>query len=299
MRDVLIALLPSLLVSIYVMGFRALVLTVVCAAACVFFEWIWQKFMHRPQTIGDLSAAVTGVILAFNLPVNLPFWMAIVGCFIAIIITKQLFGGLGQNFANPAIVARVAMFVGFASAMTSWKVTNHMDSAIVAAAGDAMTGATPLALYVKGAELPSNMSMFLGTINGSMGEVSALALIVGGIYLLVRKIITWHIPVAFIAGVAVLSALMGRSPVFDILAGGVMLGAIFMATDYVTSPINPAGKIIFGLGCAILTMLIRQFGSYPEGVSFAILMMNILTPHIDDWTRSKLNGVDTKKGGAK
>lgn len=299
MRDVLIALLPSLLVSIYVMGFRALVLTIVCAAACVFFEWIWQKFMHRPQTIGDLSAAVTGVILAFNLPVNLPLWMAIVGCFIAIIITKQLFGGLGQNFANPAIVARVAMFVGFASAMTSWKVTNHMDPAIVAAAGDAMTGATPLALYVKGAELPSNMSMFLGTINGSMGEVSALALIVGGIYLLVRKIITWHIPVAFIAGVAVLSALMGRSPVFDILAGGVMLGAIFMATDYVTSPINPAGKIIFGLGCAILTMLIRQFGSYPEGVSFAILMMNILTPHIDDWTRSKLNGVDTKKGGAK
>ncbi|MBR6025244.1 MAG: RnfABCDGE type electron transport complex subunit D [Firmicutes bacterium] len=299
MRDVIIALIPSLVVSVYVMGIRALLLTIVCVAACVIFEWAWQKFMHRPQTIGDLSAAVTGVILAFNLPVNLPFWMAVVGCFIAIIITKQLFGGLGQNFANPAIVARVAMFVGFASAMTSWKVTSHMDPAIVAAAGDAMTGATPLGLLTKGAELPSYMSMFLGTINGSMGEVSAVALIIGGIYLLVRKIITWEIPVAFIASVAVFSLLMGRDPIFDVLAGGVMLGAIFMATDYVTSPINPAGKIIFGIGCGLMTMLIRQFGSYPEGVSFAILLMNVLTPHIDDWTRSKLNGVDTKKGGAK
>ena len=297
MRDVLIALIPSLLVSIYVFGFRALALTLVCAAACVIFEWAWQKFMHRPQTIGDLSAAVTGVILAFNLPVGLPFWMAIVGCFIAIIIVKQLFGGLGENFANPAIVARIALFVGFASAMTSWKVTDKMDPAIVAAAGDAMTGATPLGLYAKGAELPSTLSMFLGTINGSMGEVSAIALLIGGVYLLVRKVITWEIPVSFIGVVVILSALMGRNPIFDVFAGGVMLGAIFMATDYVTSPINPAGKLIFGAGCGVMTMLIRQFGAYPEGVSFAILLMNILTPHIDDWTRSKLNGVP--KGGAK
>ena len=297
MRDVLIALIPSLLVSIYVFGFRALALTIVCAAACVIFEWAWQKFMGRPQTIGDLSAAVTGVILAFNMPVTFPFWMAIVGCFIAIVIVKQLFGGLGENFANPAIVARIALFVGFASAMTNWKVTDKMDPAIVAAAGDAMTGATPLALYTNGAAVPSYASMFLGTINGSMGEVSAIALIIGGAYLLIRKVITWEIPVSFIAVVAILSAAFGRDPLFDILAGGVMLGAIFMATDYVTSPINPAGKLIFGAGCGVMTMLIRQFGAYPEGVSFAILLMNILTPHIDNWTRSKLNGVE--KGGAK
>ena len=180
MRDVLIALIPALLVAIYVNGFRALALSVVCVAACVIFEWAWQKFMHRKQTVGDLSAAVTGLILAFNFPVNLPIWMAIIGCFIAIIIVKQLFGGLGENFANPAIVARIAMFVGFASAMTSWKVTDKMDPVIQAAAGDALTGATPLALYAKGAELPSKLSMFLGTINGSMGEISAVALIIGG-----------------------------------------------------------------------------------------------------------------------
>ena len=298
MRDVLIALVPALLVSIYVFGFRALALTLVCIVASVFFEWAWQKFMHRPQTIGDLSAAVTGMILAFNMPVSMPFWMAIVGCFIAIIIVKGLFGGLGENFANPAIVTRIALFVGFASAMTTWPVrANTMDPAIVAAAGDAMTGATPLGLYAAGAELPSKMSMFLGTINGSMGEVSAIALIIGGVYLLVRKVITWEIPVSFIVVVFVLSAAFGRDPMFDVLAGGVMLGAIFMATDYVTSPINPAGKLIFGAGCGIMTMLIRQFGAYPEGVSFAILLMNILTPHIDTWTKSKLNGVT--KGGAK
>ena len=297
MRDVIIALIPALLVAIYVNGFRALVLSVVCVAACMFFEWGYEKLMHKTVTIGDLSAAVTGLILAFNLPVNFPIWMSIVGCFIAIVIVKQLFGGLGENFANPAIVARIALFVGFASAMTSWKVTDKMDPTIVAAAGDALTGATPLALYAKGAEVPSTLSMFLGTINGSMGEISAIALIIGGIYLLVRKVITWEIPVSFIVVVAVLSAAFGRDPLFDVLAGGVMLGAIFMATDYVTSPINPAGKLIFGAGCGIMTMLIRQFGAYPEGVSFAILLMNVLTPHIDNWTRSKLNGVE--KGGAK
>ncbi len=297
MRDVLIALIPALVVAVYVNGFRALVLSVVCVAVSVFFEWAYEKLLHKTITVTDLSAAVTGLILAFNLPVNLPIWMAVVGCFIAIIIVKQLFGGLGENFANPAIVARIAMFVGFASAMTSWKVTDKMDPAIIAAAGDAMTGATPLALYAKGAELPSTMSMFIGTVNGSMGEISAAALIIGGIYLLVRKVITWEIPVSFIAVVALLSAAFGRDPLFDVLAGGVLIGAVFMATDYVTSPINPVGKLIFGAGCGAMTMLIRQFGAYPEGVSFAILLMNIMTPHIDDWTRSKLNGVP--KGGAK
>ena len=301
MRDVIIAMMPALLVAIYVFGFRALVLTAVCAAACVVFEWGVRKIMGRDNTIRDLSAVVTGILIAFNCPVNVPIWMAIVGCFIAIVCVKQLFGGLGQNFANPAIVARIALFVGFATPMTTWTVTSKMDPAIIAAAGDAVTGASPLAMLTKGLEMPSNMSMFLGLCNGSMGEISALALIIGGIYMVVRKVIDAYIPVAFIATAFILSLLMGYDPIFQICAGGIMLGAIFMATDYVTSPMNPAGKIIFGVGCGLMTMLIRKFGSYPEGVSFAILLMNVLAPQIDSWTVSKLNGVpkeSKKKGGA-
>ena len=298
MRDVVIALIPALAVAIYVFGFRALLMTVVCAAACVFFEWAVRKIMGRDNTIGDWSAVVTGVILAFNLPVNMPIWMAIIGCFIAIVVVKQIFGGLGQNFANPAIVGRIALFIGFATPMTTWAITGKMSQAIINNAGvDAVTGATPLAMWNAGAELPSNLEMFLGTINGSMGEISACALLIGGIYLVVRKVISPAIPVSFIATVAVLSVIMGFDPIFQVCAGGVMLGAIFMATDYVTSPITTPGRIIFGIGCGIFTMLIRSYASYPEGVSFAILLMNILTPHIDSITRSKLNGVP-KKGGA-
>lgn len=296
MRDVVIALIPALAVSTYVFGARALLLTVVCAAACVFFEWVTRKIMKRSNTVGDWSAIVTGVILAFNLPVSMPLWMAIIGCFVAIVIVKQIFGGLGQNFANPAIVGRIALFVGFAGQMANWVVTDKMSSVIVNAAGvDAVTGATPLALYAAGAEVPSHLEMFLGLVNGSMGEVSAAALILGGIYLLVRKVIEPAIPVSFLATVAVLSLVFGRDPLFDLCAGGVMLGAIFMATDYVTSPVTTKGKIIFGFGCGLFTMIIRQFGAYPEGASFAILLMNILTPHIDNITKSKINGVE--KGG--
>ena len=298
MRDVVIALIPALTVSIYVFGFRALLMTVVCAAACVFFEWAVRKIMGRESTIGDWSAVVTGVILAFNLPVNMPVWMAVIGCFVAIVVVKQIFGGLGQNFANPAIVGRIALFIGFATPMTTRAVTDKLSQAIIANAGvDAVTGATPLAMWNAGAPLPSNLEMFLGTINGSMGEISACALLVGGIYLVVRKVISPAIPVSFICTVAVISLIMGFDPIFQVCAGGVMLGAIFMATDYVTSPITTPGRIIFGIGCGIFTMLIRAFASYPEGVSFAILLMNILTPHIDSITRSKLNGVP-KKGGA-
>ena len=298
MRDVVIALIPALAVSTYVFGFRAILLTLVCAAACVFFEWAVRKIMHRENTIGDWSAVVTGVILAFNLPVGIPLWMAIIGCFIAIVVVKQIFGGLGQNFANPAIVGRIALFIGFATPMTTWAVTSKMSQAIINNAGvDAVTGATPLTMWNAGATLPSNLEMFLGTINGSMGEISACALLIGGIYLVVRKVISPAIPVAFIGTVAVLSLVMGFDPIFQVCAGGVMLGAIFMATDYVTSPITTAGRIIFGIGCGIFTMLIRAYASYPEGVSFAILLMNILTPHIDSITRHKLNGVE--KGGAK
>ncbi len=297
MRDVLIALIPALGVSIWIFGVRALLLTAVCIASCVVFEALTRKILKRSMTVGDLSAAVTGAILSFNLPANLPIWMAIIGCFVAIVIVKQLFGGLGQNFANPAIVARIVLFISFATRMTSWPVTQQMDPAILSASAvDTVTGPTPLALLNKGAELPSLLSMFLGRINGSMGEISALALIVGGIWLLARKIITWHIPAAFLATVAVLSLLMGYDPLFQLCAGGVMLGAIFMATDYVTSPITPWGKIIFGIGCGAITMVIRKFGSYPEGVSFSILLMNILTPHINRWTRSRLNGVPRGKG---
>ena len=281
MRDVVIALCPALLVSIYVFGARALIMTAVCVAACVIFEGATRKLLNRPQTIGDWSAVVTGVILAFNLPVTLPIWMAIIGCFVAIVIVKQVFGGLGENFANPAIVGRIVLFIGFATPMTNWAVTSRMSSVIRENAADAVTGATPLGLLASGKPVPSNLDMFLGTINGSMGEIYAIALLIGGCYLLWRKVITWEIPVAFLGSMVVMAVLMHQDPVFHIFAGGAMLGSIFMATDYVTSPITGKGKIIFGIGCGVLTMLIRVFGSYPEGVSFAILLMNIMTPHID------------------
>lgn len=297
MRDVVIALIPALAVSTYVFGIKALIMVAVCVAASVIFEAACRKLLNRPQTIGDWSAVVTGVILAFNLPSTLPYWMAVVGCFVAIVIVKQLFGGLGQNFANPAIVGRIVLFIAFATPMTNWEITPRMSSVIREAAGaDAATGATPLGLIGKGIEVPVK-DMALGFINGSLGEVSALALLIGGIYLLYRKVITWEIPVSFLATVAILAVLMGQNPLFHICAGGAMLGAFFMATDYVTSPMTGKGKLIFGIGCGLMTMLIRQFGSYPEGVSFAILFMNILTPHIDNWTKTKLNGVE--KGGAK
>jgi len=294
MLDVLIALVPAVAMATFVFGMRALLLTAVCAAASVFFEYAVEKILKRDVTIGDLSAAVTGVILSLNLPANLPFWMAVVGCFIAIVIVKQLFGGMGQNFANPAITARVAMFIGFATAMTTWPLPVAQQTA------DAITGATPLALFAKGLEVPSNSAMFFGTVGGAMGETSALALLIGGAYLLYKKVIEPTIPACFIGTVAVMAILTGNDPIFHVCAGGVMLGAIFMATDYVTSPITTKGKVIFGIGCGLLTMIIRLYASYPEGVSFAILIMNILTPHIDNLTIPALNGVPKeKKGGDK
>ncbi|MBQ1215923.1 MAG: RnfABCDGE type electron transport complex subunit D [Firmicutes bacterium] len=294
MLDVIIALVPAVAMATFVFGMRALLLTAVCAASCVFFEYAVEKILKRDVTIGDLSAAVTGVILSLNLPANLPFWMACVGSFIAIVIVKQLFGGMGQNFANPAITARVALFIGFATAMTNFPLPVAQQTA------DAITGATPLALFAKGLEVPSNGAMFFGTIGGSMGETSALALLIGGAYLLFKKVIEPTIPACFIGTVAVMALLTGNDPIFHVCAGGVMLGAIFMATDYVTSPITTKGKVIFGVGCGLLTMIIRLYASYPEGVSFAILIMNILTPHIDNLTIPALNGVPKeKKGGDK
>ncbi|WP_324825328.1 RnfABCDGE type electron transport complex subunit D [Sinanaerobacter sp. ZZT-01] len=285
MRDVCIALIPAMIMEVVVFGLRALALTAVCVAACILFESITRRLLGRPDTISDLSAVVTGILLSYNLPAGLPFWMAIIGCFVAIVIVKQVFGGLGQNFANPAIVGRIVLFISFATPMTTWVLPKSQQTV------DAITGATPLGLFSKGMDVPSNMDMFLGFIGGCTGEVSALALLLGGVYLVFKKVIEPTIPVSFIATVFVFALVTGLDPVFHIFAGGVMLGAIFMATDYVTSPITTRGKIIFGIGCGLLTMLIRLYSSYPEGVSFAILLMNILTPHIDNLTRLKLNGV--------
>jgi len=284
MRDVLIALAPALLVSVMVFGVPALVVVVVCAAASVLFEYLYRKLMHLPQTAGDMSAAVTGVLLAFNLPVTIPLWMAVIGCFVAVVIVKQLFGGLGKNFANPAIVGRIVLLISFATPMTNWLLPRN------SVTPDITTGATPLAVMSGGGAVPNPLEMLLGNIGGSFGETSALALLIGGAYLIARKVITATTPLAFIGTVFVLSWLLGADPVFHILAGGVMLGAIFMATDYVTTPTTETGKLIFGVGCGLLTVIIRLYGSYPEGVSFAILIMNIITPHIDRLTAIKAFG---------
>ena len=286
MRDVLIALCPAVVASILFFGFRALLVEAVCVAACVFFEWLFQKGCKRPVTVGDLSAAVTGLILALNLPVSIPIWMCVVGSAAAIIVVKQLFGGIGHNFANPAMTARIIMFLAFSSAMATWTAPNFVD---------AVSTATPLAtLKNVSTEGLSIANLFVGAIGGCLGETSALALLLGGLYLIFRRVITWHTPVAFICTVFVLSLLRGGAEfaVMEIFAGGLFLGAIFMATDYATTPSTSAGRLVFGIGCGLITCLIRFFGNYPEGVSFSILLMNILTPYISVWTRSKpLGGV--------
>ena len=292
MLMVLIGLAPSFLVSIYVFGMRVIALTVVCVVASMFFEWAWNKLMHKKQTVGDLSAAVTGTLIAFNVPAGLPYWIAIVGCFVAIIVVKQLYGGMGKNIVNPAITARIVLFISFATEMTTWPLPRM--------AADATSTATPLGVLAEGgAELPSNMQMFLGFIGGSMGEVSAIALLIGGLFLIWKKIISPIIPCCFIGTVFVFAliyyAATGNGDalqmaIFHVLAGGVMLGAFFMATDYVTSPLLPMGKVIFGIGCGLLTMIIRLWGQYPEGVSFSILIMNCLTPLIENFCQNRLYG---------
>ena len=287
MGTVLIALLPAFAVGIYQFGFRVVTLTAVFVASCVLFEFLYNKITKKPQTVGDLSAVLTGVLLAFNCPSSLPYEIAIVGSFAAIIVIKQLFGGIGQNLVNPAVTARVFMFIAFATPMTSWPTPRggHATGAVV----DATTSATPLGVLSHGsfadvyADGYTKMDLFLGNVGGCIGEVSALAILIGGLFLIWKKVISPIIPVAFIATVFVLGFIWGGfdGALFHILAGGLMLGAFFCATDYVTSPTLPLGKVIFGIGCGLFTMLIRIFASYPEGVSFAILLMNILTPYID------------------
>lgn len=285
MLDVVIALVPALVASIIFFGARSLVVTLISIGACVFFEWLFNILCNKPSHINDMSAVVTGTLLAFNLPHNIPIHIIIIGAFIAIVIVKMLFGGIGQNFANPAITARVVLFVSFAGAMTNYTV-------------DGVSSATPLAIMKTGelSELPTLLQMFLGQKGGSLGEVSVLALLIGGCYLVYRKVISPLIPVTYIATVFILSFIFGADPVYHILSGGLFLGAIFMATDYTTSPITNMGKLIFAVGCGVITVVIRVFGAYPEGVSFAILLMNILTPHIDNLTVPKPFGTHKAKG---
>lgn len=287
MMHVIIALIPSLIVATVVFGVRALTLTAFCILTAVIWERLCNLVMKRANSTGDLSAAVTGILLAFNLPVTIPYWIAAIGTFIAIVIVKQLFGGIGHNFANPAIVARIVLMLSFPVAMSQW-VKPFYDAA------DVVTEATPL---VSGNAEYSNM--FFGIIGGSLGEVSKSALLIGAMYLLALRIIQPHAPLAFIGTVFLFSFATGRDPLYQILAGGIILGAFFMATDYVTTPITNTGKIIFGIGCGVITCVIRFWCSSPEGVSYSILLMNILTPYIDMFTRSKPVGakraIETKE----
>lgn len=278
MLDVIIAMIPALIASTIIFGWRALLMVAVCVASCVLFEFLFQKLCKRDVTVGDLSAVVTGMLLAFNLPVRIPIWQAVFGCLVAIVAVKQLFGGIGKNFANPAITARLVMTISFAGTMTNF-----------ATSADAVSSATPLALMGT-EEMPSLLTLFLGNHGGSLGETCALALIIGFVYLLIRRVISWHTTVVFVGTVALFTLCLGQNPLEHVLSGGLLLGAIFMATDYSTTPSTKWGKVIFGLGCGIITVLIRVFGGYPEGVSFAILLMNILTPYISKLTRRKIFG---------
>ena len=304
MRDVVIALLPALAGSVYFFGFRALMVTLISVAACVFFEWSWSKLMKTDNKVYDLSAVVTGMLLAFVCPVTIPYWTIILGDFFAIIVVKMLFGGLGKNIVNPALAGRAFMF-SWPVLMSTWVKVGFENAAGVISAADAVTAATPMA-SLHGGTLPeaSVMDLFLGNVGGSLGETSALLLLIGFVYLLIRKVLTIRIPLAYIGTVAVLAFLfpMGNDRLTwmasHLFGGGLMLGALFMATDYVTSPITKLGQIIYGIGCGVITILIRYFGGYPEGVSYAILVMNCCVVLLDRIGRTKKFGTP-RKGAAK
>jgi len=284
MLDVIIALIPALIASIYVFGHYAVLITSVCVASCVFFEWAFRKVLKRENTINDLSAVVTGLLLAFCLPVTIPLWQAVFGCFVAIVFVKQLFGGLGKNFANPAITARIAMLAAFPAYMATY-VRPFFDSTLTA---KPFVILSPNELET----LPGvfELEMFIGTHSAYLGEANGLALLIGGAYLLFRRVITWHTPVTFIAVVFALTAISGNQPVFQVFSGGLLLGAILMATDYVTGPLTKTGRIIFGIGAGMLTVLIRFYGTFPEAVSYAILLMNMIVPFINKFTAHRAFG---------
>lgn len=294
MLMVIIALLPSAVAGCIYFGLRAFMVIAVCIASSVLFEYLSRRIMKREQTVSDLSAVVTGLLLGMNLPATVPVYIPVIGSFIAIVIVKQLFGGIGQNFANPAIVARIVLMLSFTGSMTNWVVPFHYRSDL-----DVTTGATPLtagwlSFTENGEELLmapfTPGEMLLGKTGGCIGETCAVALIIGGLFLIITKIISPATPVAFVGSFALITFIYTGSAVetiYGVLAGGLLLGAFFMATDYATTPVTTKGKIIFGIGCGLITFIIRNFGSFPEGVSFAILIMNLLTPYIDKLTYTK------------
>jgi electron transport complex protein RnfD len=297
MRDVIIALVPATAAGIYYFGINALILVIAAIASAVAFEAICQKVMKKPVTVSDLSAVVTGLLLAMNLPAAAPVWVAIVGSAFAIIFGKQLFGGLGQNFINPALAGRAFLLASYPTEMTTWSVPNGLEVA------DAATYATPLA-QLKAGHLDASLGeLILGQCGGTIGETCAIALIIGGVYLLYKHVISWKIPVIYIATVAILFGVIGRHgvrmPLQEIMAGGVMLGGIFMATDYASSPVTPKGQIIFAVGAGLITYLIRTFGGYPEGVSYSILIMNCAVPLIERFTEPTIFGALPKTKEAK
>ena len=305
MRDVLIALTPALIGSVFFFGFRALLVTLISAAACVFFEWLYCRLMKMDCKVYDLSAVVTGVLLSFVCPPTIPYWMIIVGDFFAIVMVKMLFGGIGKNIVNPALAGRAFMF-SWPVAMSTWVKVGWTNQAGVLNAADAVTAATPLAFMHQG-QLPdvSILDAFFGNVGGCIGETSALLLLVGFVYLLIRKVITARIPLAYIGTVAVLSLLFpqGHNPLvwtgYQLFTGGLMLGAIFMATDYVTSPLTRLGQIVYGIGCGVLTIVIRYFGGYNEGVSYAILIMNCCVVLLDRIGRPTKFGAPKKEAAKK
>ena len=305
MLDVIIALLPALAWSVYCFGWKALLLTAVSVVSCVFFEWAYRKAMKKSCMVGDLSAVVTGILLSFVCPVDLPWWVIIIGAFFSIVVVKQLYGGIGCNFLNPALAGRAILLASYATAMTTWTLPSSKKEL-----ADVISTATPLQIMKEGtvekfAELTTNYTvgdMFIGRIGGSLGEVSALALLLGGAWLLIRKVISWHTPVAFIGTVAILTLISAPAGIdnvqymlYNVFGGGLMLGAIFMATDYATSPVTKPGQLIFGLGCGLLTCFIRRFGSYPEGVCYSILIMNCTTWLLDKYIRPVIYGAPKKE----
>jgi electron transport complex protein RnfD len=309
MYGVVLSLIPALGVAVYFFGLDALKLTLIAVVASVAFEWLIQKFLlkENTRTAFDGSAIITGMLLAFNVPSNLPIWMMVVGALVAVGVGKMSFGGLGKNIFNPALVGRVFMLISWPVEMTTWP-NNRFHLA------DGYTGATPLGMIKEGLggdktmseimdQLPTALDYFVGNVSGSLGEVSALAIIIGGIYMLMRKIITWHAPVAIFGTVFIFSGIMHLIdpsiypvPIFHLLTGGMMIGAIYMATDMVSSPMTGKGQIIFGVGIGVITMLIRYWGAYPEGMSFAILIMNATVPIINTYTKPKRFGEEVKNG---
>ncbi len=295
MLDVIIALLPTTIAGTVIFGIRSLAVIATAVGFAVLSELIFNLCCKKPATVQDLSAVVTGLLLALTLPANIPLWQVALGSIFAIVIVKGAFGGIGQNFANPAITARIFMLIAFGEMTEAPKPTAYVLKLVGITDVDAVSSATPLAQYMDGLNI---FQMLFGVHAGAIGEVCTVALLIGFIYLLVRKVITWHTPVCFIATVFLFTLLLTRLAavsLFYTMAGGVFIGAIFMATDYATTPTRPAGKVIFGVLAAIITVMIRRYGSLPEGVSYAILLMNILTPYIDKWTLKKPFGVNVKK----